>query len=77
LHVELHECRGRRGEAGKAVRRYPSESQAREALRLIYLLSRHLVALPTWEEHQLEAGRWRLRVYADSRAQRTAPVATR
>ena len=60
--VELHECRGRRGDAGKAVDSYPCEARAREALQLIYRLSRHLVALPTWNEQQLEEGRWRLHV---------------
>jgi hypothetical protein len=59
--VELHECRGRRGEGGKAMHRYPSESQAKEALHLIYQLSRHLAPLPTWDDQQREDGRWRVR----------------
>jgi hypothetical protein len=47
--LELFECRGRHGEAGKAMRRYASEHDARLALALIYRLSRHLVPLPTWD----------------------------
>jgi hypothetical protein len=61
--VELHECRDRRGDAGKAMHSYPSETAAREALDLIYRLSRYLVPLPTWNEQQVEDGRWRVRVY--------------
>jgi hypothetical protein len=65
--VELHECWGRRGAAGKAMHGYPSASQAGEALHLIYQLSRHLAPLPTRDERQREDGRWRVRVYVHTR----------
>lgn len=71
--VELHECRGRHGDAGKAMHSYPSESSARDALDLIYRLSRHLMALPTWNEQQVEEGRWRVRVY-EPVGQRAGPL---
>ncbi len=58
--VELHECRGRRGDAGKAMHRYATEADARAA---IYQLSRHVAPLPTWDAQRREPGRWRVRVY--------------
>ncbi|WP_327007576.1 hypothetical protein OHA72_10080 [Dactylosporangium sp. NBC_01737] len=61
--VELHECRGRRDAAGRARHSYPSEADARAALAVIYRLSEFLEPLPTWDEQQLEPGRWRVRVY--------------
>ena len=61
--VELHECRGRRGDPGKAKHSYATETEARAALNAIYQLSRRLVLLPTWDPQEMEAGRWRVRVY--------------
>jgi hypothetical protein len=61
--VELHECRGRRGDAGKAMHRYAIQADARAALAAIYLLSRYLAPLPTWDPQRVEPGRWRVRVY--------------
>lgn len=75
--VELHECWGRRGAAGKAMRSYPSESQARAALDLIYQLSRHLAPLPTRDGQQREGGRWRVRVYAETRDHRVVTDVSR
>lgn len=59
--LELQECRGRRGEAGRAMRRYNNESDARTALRLVYVLSSHLAPLPGWDPNHAERGRWRVR----------------
>lgn len=61
--VELFECRGRIGEAGKAMHSYGSEDDAREALAVIYRLSRHLAPLPTWDPQHVEPGRWRVIAY--------------
>jgi hypothetical protein len=61
--VELHECRGRRGEAGRAMHRYAAEGDARAALSAIYRLSRYLPPLPTWDPQRLEPGRWRVHAY--------------
>jgi hypothetical protein len=61
--VELFECRGRRGEAGKVLRRFDGEADARRAVDLVCRLSRYLVPLPTWEAQRCEQGRWRLRAY--------------
>ena len=58
--VELRECRGR---GGKAAHSYPTESEARDSLDMIYRLSRHLAPLPTWDQGQVEPARWRIRVY--------------
>jgi hypothetical protein len=61
--VELQECRGRRGQAGTAMRSYPNEVDARTAVQLICQLSCYLAPLPTADGQRREAGRWRLRTY--------------
>jgi hypothetical protein len=61
--VELHECRGRRGEAARARRSYVTEADARAALNVIYRLSRHLAPLCTWDPQMSEPERWRTRIY--------------
>jgi hypothetical protein len=63
--LELHECRGRRGVAGKAEHRYATETDARTALVGICALSNHLAPLPTWTDSKAEPGRWRMLTYAD------------
>lgn len=67
--VELHECRGRLGTAGKAMHRYPTEADARAAVDLILQLSRHLVPLPCWDSGRSEPGRWRICDYEYTRSE--------
>jgi hypothetical protein len=45
------------------MHRYAAEADARAALAAIYLLSRYLAPLPTWDPQRVEPGRWRVRVY--------------
>ena len=60
--VELHLCQARRTKPGTAKRMYATGADARAALQAIYLLSRHLVDLPTWDPAVTAPGRWKVRV---------------
>lgn len=66
--LELRDCRSAAG--GHVTRVYANEDDARAALACIYALTRHLGPLPDRCTGSVEVGRWEVRTYDLSEADR-------
>jgi hypothetical protein len=66
--LELHDCH--RGADVRVTRVYDSEHDARTALACVYVLTRHLGPLPDRFSGPVQLGRWAVRCYDLSEADR-------